>query len=88
MSTQFNFGRLHAIYSAAWTKNEPTIAFEVIQGRGRFVFMIFFSPEDKGSYGEHLFIYLAVCLNSLLFLPAVPVTFPAVGQGNGFSAAG
>lgn len=67
MSTQFNFGRLHAIYSAAWTKNEPTIAFEVIQGRGRFVFMIFFSPEDKSSSGEHLFIYLRH-MNSLLAL--------------------
>lgn len=65
MSVQFNFNQLHTIYSKAWLNKKPTIAFELVIGRGHFVFMIFFSPEDTKASGENLFIYLRNA-NSLL----------------------
>lgn len=58
MSICFNFSRLRSIYSYAWINKEPTIAFETCIGRGSFVFMIFFAPEDKNISGDSLFIYL------------------------------
>lgn len=58
MSICFNFFRLRSIYSYAWVNKEPTIAFETCIGRGHFVFMIFFAPEDKNISGDSLFIYL------------------------------
>jgi hypothetical protein len=67
MSVQFNFNQLHAIYSKAWLDKKPTIAFELDIGRGRFVFMIFFSPEDTKTSGENLFVYLRN-MNALLKL--------------------
>ncbi|GKW03841.1 hypothetical protein PEC301877_26540 [Pectobacterium carotovorum subsp. carotovorum] len=67
MSVKFNFNQLHAIYSSAWMRHEPTIAFELAIGRGHFVFMVFFSPEDKKSSGEHLFVFLRN-MNTLLTL--------------------
>lgn len=65
MIIQFNFNLLHRIYSKAWLNKKPTIAFELIIGRGHFVFMIFFSPEDTKTSGENLFLYLRN-VNSLL----------------------
>ena len=54
---QFNFAGLHGIYAEALRRFDPTLVFELINGRGRFVFMMFFSPEDKGSK-DRLFLYL------------------------------
>lgn len=67
MSIQYNFNKLHSIYTRAWLNNKPTITFELIIGRGHFVFMIFFSPEDSKTSGENLFVYLRN-KNSLLKL--------------------
>ncbi|QGU86668.1 hypothetical protein [Erwinia sorbitola] len=67
MSVNFNFNQLQAVYSKAWLERKPTIAFELVVGRGCFVFMIFFSPEDKKTSGENLFVYLRH-MNSLLKL--------------------
>ncbi|MCT2387526.1 hypothetical protein [Erwinia pyrifoliae] len=67
MTQLFNFSELKNIYSEAWTGKEHSLAFEVAIGRGRFVFMIFFSPEDKASSGEELYIHLRN-VNSLMRL--------------------
>lgn len=64
-SDMFNFSGLKNMYSAAWLANEPTIAFELKVGRGRFVFIIFFTPEEKEKSGELLFIHLRH-VNSIL----------------------
>lgn len=65
MARLFNFSNLRNIYSAAWTGQEHSLAFEVAIGRGRFVFMVFFSPDDKSTSGEELYILLRY-VNSLL----------------------
>lgn len=57
MSVLFNFNRLQAVYRDAVLHKEPTIAFELRDGPGRFVFMMFFSPEDEGSK-DKLFVLL------------------------------
>jgi hypothetical protein len=49
MTIQFNLTGLDGIYAEAMERSDPTLAFEVLQGRGRFVFLMFFSPEDKES---------------------------------------
>ncbi len=53
----YNFSGLKAIYRQAYLNKEPTIAFEVVYEIGRFVFMMFFSPEDEESK-DRLFLYL------------------------------
>lgn len=65
MTQLFNFSNLRHIYSEAWTGKEHSLAFQVTIGRGHFVFMIFFSPEDKAASGEELFIFLRY-VNSLM----------------------
>jgi len=55
-SIKFNFSRLKNIYSDAWSKKDPTIAFEIRLGAGCFVFMIFLSKEDSDK-NDRLFIY-------------------------------
>ena len=64
MSLKFNLTGLKNIYLEALRGSEPTLAFEVIQGRGRFVFMMFFSTEDKESK-DRLFVQLR---NTQVFL--------------------
>lgn len=54
---QFNLNGLSPIYRDAVFHKEPTLGFEVAQGRGQFVFMMFFSDEDKESR-DLLFVYL------------------------------
>jgi hypothetical protein len=54
----FNFSGLTPLYREAVENNEHTIAFEIRDGVGRFVFMMFFSEDDAESY-DKLFIYLA-----------------------------
>lgn len=55
-SIKFNFSRLKNIYSDAWTRKDPTIAFEIRLGAGCFVFMMFLSKEDNDK-NDRLFIY-------------------------------
>lgn len=56
-SIAYNLGRLAAIYRDAVQHGEPTLAFEVRQGAGRFVFLMFFSEEDEDSK-DRLFLFL------------------------------
>ena len=64
MSFKFNLSGLEAIYNESLRRSEPTLAFEIIHGRGRFVFMMFFSKEDKESK-DRLFVQLR---NTQVFL--------------------
>lgn len=64
MRFKFNFSGLKAIYNESLQRSEPTLAFEIVHGRGRFVFMMFFSQEDKESK-DRLFVQLR---NTLVFL--------------------
>lgn len=52
-----SLGGLASIYLDALRYREHTIAFEVAVGKGRFVFLIFFSDEDK-AISDTLFILL------------------------------
>src|SRR4051812_14608047 len=58
MKTIFNFSSLYSVYYESFKGERPTIVFEIEQGVGRFVFMIFFAEEDKG-YTDNLFVYFA-----------------------------
>ncbi|MDI1275958.1 hypothetical protein [Methylobacter sp.] len=64
MSLKFNLSGLKQIYLEALQRSDPTLAFEVVQGLGRFVFMMFFSKEDKESK-DRLFVQLR---NTQVFL--------------------
>ncbi|MEB1261613.1 hypothetical protein [Xanthomonas campestris] len=57
MTIKFNLTGLSDIYNESIGRSEPTIAFEINQGKGRFVFMMFFSEEDKESR-DRLFVQL------------------------------
>lgn len=65
---EYNLSGLTQIYNAAYETN-PTLCFEIANGRGRFVFMMFFSKEDEKSK-DRLFILLKrtrVLLEVLLY---------------------
>ena len=49
----FNFSKLAPLYSEAIKRNEPTLAFGVNNGVGRFVFMMFFAQEDGEDKEEY-----------------------------------
>lgn len=68
MEIKFNLTGLRSIYTEALRRYDPTLVFELANGRGRFVFMMFFSPEDKESK-DRLFLYLRNT-NKLLELKA------------------
>ena len=57
----FNFNRLHPLFVEAIQRHEPTIAFPLSNGQGRFVFLIFISTNKAGEikWGDlELFIIL------------------------------
>jgi len=54
---KFNLTGLREIYAEALRRQDPTLVFELVNGRGRFIFLMFFSSEDKESK-DRLFIYL------------------------------
>jgi len=54
---KFNFSGLSEIYNQAINDNEKTVAFQINNGNGRFVFMIFFDDTDDESK-DKLFIFL------------------------------
>jgi len=64
MSFKFNLSGLAVIYNESLRRAEPTLAFEIVHGRGRFVFMMFFSKEDNESK-DRLFVQLR---NTQVFL--------------------
>jgi hypothetical protein len=64
MKIEFNLSGLKDIYLEALKRSEPTLAFEVLNGRGRFLFLMFFSQEDKESK-DRLFVLLR---NTQMFL--------------------
>jgi hypothetical protein len=65
-STPYSLSGLAAIYKDAYLHGEPTLAFEVQQGKGRFVFLMFFSEEDTESR-DRLFLYLRTTTKLLEF---------------------
>jgi hypothetical protein len=57
VSLKFNLNGLTNIYLEALNRSDPTLAFEITEGKGRFVFLMFFSNEDKTSK-DRLFLHL------------------------------
>jgi len=53
---KFNFSGLQGIYNQAVSDNEKTLAFQINNGNGRFVFMMFFDDTDDSK--DKLFIFL------------------------------
>lgn len=64
MGEEFNLSGLRQIWMDAYKKREPTLAFELHDGVGRFVFMMFFAEEDqetqnsKHGQNDQLFVFL------------------------------
>lgn len=54
---QFNLSGLKNVYSEALNSEDKTMAFDLAIGRGRFLFLMLLSDEDKDSK-DNLFIYL------------------------------
>lgn len=44
----FNFTGLHSVFKEAIQRHEPTVAFPLTNGRGRFTFLIFIPTDSKG----------------------------------------
>lgn len=44
----FNFTGLHSVFREAIQNHEPTIAFPLVNGRGRFLFLIFIPTDSEG----------------------------------------
>lgn len=57
MGVPFDFSRINNVYVAAQQNDRQTVVFEVLNGRGIFVFMMFFSEDDESK--DQLFLYLA-----------------------------
>ena len=57
MTIEYNLVKLYNIYNQSLNEDEPTLVFEIRQGRGIFTFLMFFSEEDIESK-DKLFIYL------------------------------
>ena len=65
-STPYSLSGLATIYQDAYFHGEPTLAFEVPQGKGRFVFLIFLWEEDAESR-DRRFIYMRTTKTLLEF---------------------
>lgn len=57
MTIEFNFSRLKNLYIATMHSFDKAMAFDINIGRGRFLFMMFLSDEDKESK-DMLFVYM------------------------------
>lgn len=44
----FNFTGLHSVFREAIQRHEPSVAFTLVNGRGRFLFLIFIPTDSKG----------------------------------------
>jgi hypothetical protein len=66
MNDKFELNGLNEVYNEALRRNETTLVFEILNGRGRFLFMMFFDEEDK-STKDQLFIFLKSTKKMLQF---------------------
>ncbi|PZD72097.1 hypothetical protein C1752_03975 [Acaryochloris thomasi RCC1774] len=57
MSDAFNLTGLFPLFTEAIEREEKTLAFEVENGKGRFLLLMFFDDEDTETY-DQLFVYL------------------------------
>lgn len=57
MGKRYELSGLKGIFNEAIQRNEPTIVFEINNGSGKFLFMIFFDSEDE-STKDQLFIFM------------------------------
>jgi hypothetical protein len=66
MGKRFSLNGLLGVWSEALNRNEPTIAFELFNGRGRFLFMMFFDPDDESTKDKLLlFLQNSRCMLNL-----------------------
>lgn len=66
MSDKFELNGLNEVYNEALRKSETTLVFEISNGKGRFLFMMFFDEADK-STKDQLFIFLKSTKKMLQF---------------------
>ncbi|ELJ8549544.1 hypothetical protein SNE95_003410 [Vibrio cholerae] len=57
MSTKFNFSGLSPLFNESLERDEQTIAFEVKNGKGSFLFLMFFDKDDSETQ-DQLFVFL------------------------------
>lgn len=70
LTTEFNFKGLHPAFLEAVNRHEPSIAFALLEGRGKFVFLLFMTTDSTGRivWGDlELFILLARTQKMLQF---------------------
>jgi hypothetical protein len=65
MGTPFFLNQLSGVWREAVERNEPTVAFEVAINQGRFLFLMFFDPEDVTTK-DRLLLFLQ---NTMVMLP-------------------
>lgn len=67
---EFNFKGLHPVFLEAVNRHEPSVAFALAEGKGRFVFLLFMATDSTGRilWGElELFMLLAGTQKMLRF---------------------
>ncbi|MFC3032683.1 hypothetical protein ACFOEE_09135 [Pseudoalteromonas fenneropenaei] len=57
MDDKYDLSGLQSIYNEAIERDEPTIVFELNNGQGKFLFMMFFDSEDE-STKDQLFVFM------------------------------
>lgn len=57
MAKKLSLSNLQSIFNESIERAEPTLAFEIVNGSGRFLFLMFFDSEDDSTKDE-LFIYM------------------------------
>lgn len=57
MSIKFNFSKLQNVYNSTLHSDDKATAFDIQIGKGRFLFMMYLSDEDKEAK-DMLFIYM------------------------------
>lgn len=57
MDIKFNFNNLRNVYMSTLKSNDKTAAFDLQVGKGKFLFMMYLSDEDKDAK-DTLFIYM------------------------------
>ncbi len=70
MAVEFNFQGLHPALLEAVERHEPSIAFTLIEGRGKFTFLLFLQTDSKGKIKWsklELFIVLGTTQRMLRF---------------------
>lgn len=57
MGTRYLMNGFSGVWNESQSRDEPTVAFQIENGRGRFLFMMFFDPED-GETRDKLLVFL------------------------------